>query len=62
LSPAFKKNFNILLLAAFQRHAFEMFPVPFANHPWVVPKEKHSFDLNRAEDALLGSTDTEYVT
>jgi len=59
LSPIFKKNFQIVLTNAFQKHPFEMFPVPYPLHSWVARKEKHNFDLNRAEDALLLTSETD---
>lgn len=59
VSPLFKKNFQSILTNNFQEHVFEMFPIPFPVLPWVCEKEPHKFDLNRAEDALLFTSETD---
>jgi len=59
LSPVFKKNFQSLLTKNAQRHPFEILPVPYPVTSWVAQKEKHSYDLNRAEDSLLSVSETD---
>eukprot|EP00027_Filamoeba_sp_ATCC50430_P001401 CAMPEP_0168547004 /NCGR_PEP_ID=MMETSP0413-20121227/3799_1 /TAXON_ID=136452 /ORGANISM="Filamoeba nolandi, Strain NC-AS-23-1" /LENGTH=1303 /DNA_ID=CAMNT_0008577217 /DNA_START=67 /DNA_END=3978 /DNA_ORIENTATION=+ len=59
VSPLFRKNFQQLLQWNFQRHTFELLPVPFTVHSWVGKKQKHVYDLNRAEDALISASDVD---
>lgn len=59
VSPLFRKNFQQLLQWNFQRHTFELLPVPFTVHSWVGKKQKHVYDLNRAEDSLISSSDVD---
>ncbi len=42
------------------RHPFEMMPVPFPVTPWLGKRNKHTYDFNRSEDALLASNEVEY--
>jgi len=58
-SAQFKKNFQNLLINAFQKHPFEMFPVPFPVNSWILSKNSHCYDLNRAEDALMFTSETD---
>lgn len=59
ISPLFKKNFQTVLSSVGMRHPFESIPVPFPVYPWIVSKEDHSNDINRAEDQLLFGSETE---
>lgn len=61
LSSQFKHNFQKLLKTNFQDHLYEMLPVPFPVQPWAIEKEVHNYDLNRAEDALLMTSESECV-
>jgi protein TIF31 len=60
LSPQFKTNYEQLLKKMTDRHPFEMMPVPFPVTPWLGKRNKHTFDFNRSEDALLASNEVEY--
>jgi len=59
VSPLFKKNFQTLLAKNSQRHPFEMLPVPYPVTSWIEKKNKHVYDLNRAEDSLLSLSETD---
>ncbi|XP_021376922.1 clustered mitochondria protein homolog isoform X2 [Mizuhopecten yessoensis] len=52
VSPAFKKNFSILLKKRAQKHPFERVPTPYQIYSWMAPLPEHSVDYIRAEDAF----------
>lgn len=52
ISPAFKKNFSILLKKRAQKHPFERVPTPYQIYSWMAPQPEHNVDYIRAEDAF----------
>ena len=52
VSPAFKKNFSILLKKRAQKHPFERMTTPYQVYSWMAPLPEHSVDYIRAEDAF----------
>lgn len=52
ISPAFKKNFNILLKKRANKHPFERMTTPYQVYSWMAPMPEHSVDYIRAEDAF----------
>ena len=58
ISPAFRTNFQLLLNQHFEREPLEFLPVPHAPHSWVSQLRPHSYNLNRAEDALVASSES----
>ncbi|ESO91745.1 hypothetical protein LOTGIDRAFT_233341 [Lottia gigantea] len=52
ISPAFKKNFALLLKKRCQKHPFERVPAPYQVNSWMAPLPQHSIDYIRAEDAF----------
>ena len=50
LSPAFKKNFAIMLKKRAQKHPFERVPTPYQIYSWMLPMPEHTVDYIRAED------------
>lgn len=52
LSPAFKKNFAIMLKKRAGKHPFERVPTPYQIYSWMVPMPEHTVDYIRAEDAF----------
>lgn len=59
ISPGFTKNIESILELGAQKHPFESYPLPLPITPWVGRKEKHNYDLSRAEDFLVYSADLE---
>lgn len=57
----FQKTLDALIEAHFAKHPFEVLPVPLPVIPWVDTIKKHEFDSNRAEDALLLTSDNDVV-
>ncbi|XP_060551695.1 clustered mitochondria protein homolog [Ruditapes philippinarum] len=52
LSPAFKRNFSMLLKKRGQKHPFERVPTPYQVYTWMAPLQEHTVDYIRAEDAF----------
>lgn len=52
ISPAFKKNFALILKKRQSRHPFERVATPYQVYSWTAPQLEHSIDSIRAEDAL----------
>ncbi|XP_076108717.1 clustered mitochondria protein homolog [Mytilus galloprovincialis] len=52
ISPAFKKNFNVLLKKRANKHPFERMTTPYQVYSWMAPMPEHSVDYIRAEDAF----------
>ncbi|XP_060085603.1 clustered mitochondria protein homolog [Ylistrum balloti] len=52
VSPAFKRNFGILLKKRAQRHPFERVATPYQIYSWMAPPSEHTVDYIRAEDAF----------
>ena len=50
LSPAFKRNFALLLKKRAQKHPFERVPTPYQIYTWMIPQPEHTVDYIRAED------------
>jgi hypothetical protein len=49
------------LKETFQKHPFEVMPIPNVTSPWIAQKEEHTMDANRAEESLLVIPESEYV-
>ncbi|KAL5015908.1 hypothetical protein ScPMuIL_005497 [Solemya velum] len=52
ISPAFKRNFSMLLKKRAQKHPFERVPTPYQVYTWLSPHPEHMIDYIRAEDAF----------
>ncbi|KAK6191420.1 hypothetical protein SNE40_003114 [Patella caerulea] len=52
ISPAFRKNFSVLLKKRSQKHPFERVPAPYQVYSWMAPLPQHTVDYIRAEDAF----------
>ncbi|CAL1547701.1 unnamed protein product [Lymnaea stagnalis] len=52
ISPAFKRNFAMLLKKRGQKHPFERVPTPYQVYAWMAPPADHQVDYIRAEDAF----------
>ena len=52
LSPAFKKNFAIMLKKRAGKHPFERVPTPYQIFSWMAPLPEHTVDYIRAEDGM----------
>lgn len=50
ISPAFKKNFALLLRKRSMKHPFERVPTPYQVYSWLSPQPDHPVDYIRAED------------
>ena len=50
VSPAFKRNFALLLKKRGQKHPFERVPTPYQVFSWMAPQPEHTIDYIRAED------------
>jgi hypothetical protein len=44
-------------LSRYNTDAFETMGLPFPLHSWIAKKEKHRYDLNRAEESIAPLTD-----
>jgi protein TIF31 len=52
ISPAFKRNFQLLLKKRQQKHPFERVATPYQVNSWMAPALDHNVDYIRAEDAF----------
>ncbi|XP_041865030.1 clustered mitochondria protein homolog isoform X2 [Melanotaenia boesemani] len=50
VSPAFKKNFNVLQRRRVQQHPYERIAAPFQVLTWIAPHGDHTLDCVRAEE------------
>jgi protein TIF31 len=53
LSPRFKDEFPRLIACRTKKHPFEVTPIPFPVPQWISPVKEHTYDTNRAEEALF---------
>jgi protein TIF31 len=60
ISPKFKQTFADLIKTNFETHPYKLLPIPFPIKAWLVKSEPHTYDPNRAEEAVMNATEVDY--